>query len=202
MSDAKSPPELSMDEILATIRRIIAEDEHTAAPTMSDRSRSDIPSSGGQHAGEEPLELTEALNDDGSIRHIAPLAAAMPSGGGTSEPASAASTAIVEPITTPPHHEVPSLNAAEDIGAAKDNLVSEVASLAAASAFARLGTVPREPRAEPELRLSADGRTLEDIVRDLLRPLLQSWLDENLPQIVERLVAIEIARVVGKSGVR
>jgi len=36
----------------------------------------------------------------------------------------------------------------------------------------------------------------------MLRPMLQSWLDEHLPDIVERLVREEIARVVGESGLR
>ena len=36
----------------------------------------------------------------------------------------------------------------------------------------------------------------------MLRPMLQSWLDQHLPGIVERLVREEIARVVGESGLR
>jgi cell pole-organizing protein PopZ len=43
--------------------------------------------------------------------------------------------------------------------------------------------------------LSDKARTLEDLVREMLRPLLKSWLDDNLPQIVERLVRMEIERV-------
>ena len=39
------------------------------------------------------------------------------------------------------------------------------------------------------------GNTLEDLVRELLKPMLKSWLDENLPPIVERMVAKEIARL-------
>ncbi|MGA8292069.1 MAG: DUF2497 domain-containing protein, partial [Rhodoplanes sp.] len=38
-------------------------------------------------------------------------------------------------------------------------------------------------------------RTLEDIARDLLRPMLKTWLDDNLPQLVERLVRAEIERI-------
>jgi hypothetical protein len=36
----------------------------------------------------------------------------------------------------------------------------------------------------------------------MLRPLLQTWLDENLPGVVERLVQEEIARIVGEAGLR
>lgn len=38
-------------------------------------------------------------------------------------------------------------------------------------------------------------RTLEDIARDLLRPMLKTWLDDNLPQLVERLVRAEVERL-------
>jgi cell pole-organizing protein PopZ len=37
--------------------------------------------------------------------------------------------------------------------------------------------------------------TLEDVVRETLRPMLKSWLDENLPRVVERMVQAEIERV-------
>jgi cell pole-organizing protein PopZ len=43
--------------------------------------------------------------------------------------------------------------------------------------------------------LSQNPHTLEDIVREMLKPMLKSWLDDNLPPLVERLVAAEIQRV-------
>ena len=43
--------------------------------------------------------------------------------------------------------------------------------------------------------LSNNARTLEDLVKEMLRPMLKSWLDENLPPMVERLVRQEIERV-------
>src|SRR3984885_13995812 len=43
--------------------------------------------------------------------------------------------------------------------------------------------------------LSQNARTLEDLVREMLRPMLKSWLDDNLPSMVERLVRAEIERV-------
>ncbi len=43
--------------------------------------------------------------------------------------------------------------------------------------------------------LVQNARTLEDLVREMLRPMLKSWLDDNLPQLVERLVRAEIERV-------
>ena len=43
--------------------------------------------------------------------------------------------------------------------------------------------------------LSNNARTLEDLVREMLRPMLKSWLDDNLPSLVERIVKAEIERV-------
>ena len=84
----------------------------------------------------------------------------------------------------------------------RERILSSVTSGAAAAAFAQLGALPRERRKEGELPLGGTDRTLEDIVRDMIRPLLQTWLDENLPGMVERLVREEIARVVGEAGLR
>ena len=43
--------------------------------------------------------------------------------------------------------------------------------------------------------LVQNARTLEDLVREMLRPMLKAWLDDNLPGMVERLVRAEIERV-------
>nr|WP_244491378.1 DUF2497 domain-containing protein [Bosea sp. Root381] len=43
--------------------------------------------------------------------------------------------------------------------------------------------------------LTNNARTLEDLVKDMLKPMLKSWLDDNLPTMVERLVRAEIERV-------
>jgi len=43
--------------------------------------------------------------------------------------------------------------------------------------------------------LSHNTRTLEDLVKEMLRPMLKSWLDDNLPPLVERIVRAEIERV-------
>ncbi|MBC7160289.1 MAG: DUF2497 domain-containing protein [Porphyrobacter sp.] len=64
------------------------------------------------------------------------------------------------------------------------------ASLAALDLLGRAGPVP--PPAPP-----ADA-ALDALARALLRPMLADWLDRNLPPIVERMVAAEIARIVGR----
>ncbi|MCW1429251.1 DUF2497 domain-containing protein [Novosphingobium sp. JCM 18896] len=74
----------------------------------------------------------------------------------------------------------------------EDARVSMQDSLAALAMLAQPGTPPQIVRS---------GETsLEGMVRDLLRPELAKWLDKNLPPMVERMVATEIARIVGKKG--
>jgi cell pole-organizing protein PopZ len=67
----------------------------------------------------------------------------------------------------------------------KTSLISDATSAAVDSAFNALA----------ETVLVQNGRTLEDLVREMLRPMLKSWLDDNLPNLVERLVRAEIERV-------
>ena len=56
-----------------------------------------------------------------------------------------------------------------------------------------------EPGAQPQIVRSGET-SLEGLTRELLRPALADWLDRNLPPLVERLVAAEISRIVGKKG--
>ncbi|HEV7996114.1 MAG TPA: DUF2497 domain-containing protein [Stellaceae bacterium] len=166
-----------MEEIIASISRIIAEDDRSADVVRAPADRGGV------------LELTEAIAADGSVRRLAPLGASSPGssspGMGTGrEPASAS------PAPAPTSERSP------------ERILSPATSGAAATAFARLGEVPRERRTEADQTIGAGERTLEEIVRDTLRPLLQAWLDDHLPAIVERLVGEEIARVVGEAGLR
>ncbi len=64
--------------------------------------------------------------------------------------------------------------------------------------FAALATLAQPGRAPQIVR---QGETsLEGLVREMLRPMLARWLDENLPPMVEHLVKAEIARIAGKRG--
>jgi len=56
-----------------------------------------------------------------------------------------------------------------------------------------------EPGMPPQIVRSGET-SLEGLTRELLRPALAEWLDKNLPPLVERMVAAEIARIVGKKG--
>ena len=192
-----------MDEILATIRRIISEDEQSSgspgAAGPAGGSRSEAAPAGGGDA-DDVLELTDALNEDGSVRRLPPHPPSPADG--MPEPASAASIAAEseagrEP-ELPPEAAASATSQPAERQEADDEprLVSEVTSLAAAAAFARLASAPRQRR-EPPL---VGDRALDEIVTDLLRPLLQTWLDEHLPEIVQRLVDAEIARASRRAG--
>jgi len=153
-----------MDEILASIRRILAEDDNVVAP-LSTRSRNNA----------DILDLTEAINEDGTVRHITPIAMVSPEISRPRLP-----DGRIEPTAPRP------ADASDD-----PRLVSAAASQAVAASFAQLADLSRR----------ADGhRPLDDVVCETLRPLLQAWLDEHLPPLVERLVREEIARVVGAGG--
>ena len=69
-------------------------------------------------------------------------------------------------------------------------LVSGEALRASKAALAALATVTVDPHAGPN--------TLEGLVREMLRPMLKEWLDANLPDLVERVVAREVARIIGR----
>lgn len=76
------------------------------------------------------------------------------------------------------------------LGSETVNSISE--SLAALAMMA-------QPPAAPQIVRSGET-SLEGMVRELLRPALAEWLDKNLPPLVEKMVAGEIARIVGKKG--
>jgi hypothetical protein len=67
----------------------------------------------------------------------------------------------------------------------EEALLAPEAGSAVASAFSSLA----------HTILGQNARTLDDLVEDMLRPMLKAWLDDNLPTIVERLVRAEIERV-------
>ena len=179
-----------MEEIIASISRIIAEDKRTSEPIRP------VGESGG-----DVLELTEVVDEDGSIRRVPPIMDKpnAPSGGhyGPEEPLTASATGPSEPRPAQSDAGIE-----PKLAPGRERIVSAATSGAAAAAFAQLGALPRERRREAELPLGPIERTLEDMVRDMLRPLLESWLNQHLPAVVERLVREEIARVAGEAGLR
>ena len=81
---------------------------------------------------------------------------------------------------------------------AEDGLTTESAARSMRDSLAALAMIA-EPGAPPQIVRSGET-SLEGLVRDLLRPMLAEWLDRNLPEMVERLVKAEIARIAGKKG--
>ncbi len=72
-----------------------------------------------------------------------------------------------------------------------DPLIADSAADSAGAAFGHLARTVSMP---------VDGKSLEDVVRELLRPLLKSWLDEHLPEIVQARVDAEVARIARTRG--
>lgn len=191
MTDGKAQQEPTMEEILASIRRIISEDEQQQAaekPAANGSAPAAAPA-----PADDVLELTEVVNDDGSVSS---LKKAEPPAEPEPEP---------EPFPEPsfePEPEAPAFARAEasapegDGGSSEFDLLSERAASSAAASFADLlGSVS----GARSMHLGNGAKTLEDLVKELLRPMLKDWLDRNLPPLVERLVAREIAKIAGRA---
>mgnify|MGYP005853465159 CR=1 FL=1 len=89
---------------------------------------------------------------------------------------------IEMPAEDPLEHARKSLSAQMELD---EPLLSRQATAAVDSAFTTLAHTV----------LSQNARTLDDLVKEMLRPMLKAWLDDNLPSLVERLVRAEIERV-------
>lgn len=174
MSDTNAP-EPTMEEILASIRRIISEDD--PAPQPSSEAETASPPHGDVH-GDDILELTERVDEAPELepepRYEPPVAA----------PSSAFESSGDLDIYTRPAATVD-----VDYGSYGDEDDALVGAPAAQSASSAFGQLARS------VAMPAEGRTLEDVTRELLRPLLKEWLDRNLPEIVEQAVQAEVERI-------
>jgi cell pole-organizing protein PopZ len=96
----------------------------------------------------------------------------------------------------PPEEDV--LELSDPIGEPAVPLVSENAAAASRQSLAALSAL--KERGESSYGISTGGTApLEAVVREMLKPMLKEWLDANLPEIIEQMVAREIARITGKS---
>ena len=191
MADA-AENEPSMEEILSSIRRIINEDDEDApaeaeAAPVDDGPKSqddvdalfDEPMADVDAGGDDVLELTERVDasDEGT------------------EPLSVDDDLMIvdrddeiddEPFMADPEPE-PEIDFDALADETADGIMSEPAAAAAMGSFHTLAE---------NIRISdEEGRTLEGVVRALLRPMLKEWLDSNLPSIVDEKVQAEIDRV-------
>lgn len=233
MGRAEQAPDPSMEEILASIRKIIAEDNPEPPPAKAGPQLAVVPSAVEDDLPEEiaagPLGFDAAEvvgnTDDEQLLEPEALDEAPPATAATdAEPATPiaavplhgyarsavkaeppiveqAAAARPEPAApaameaVSPEHDrseepaaeqpVAKAEAAPSTGEGADRLLSPKADEAVQSAFDQLA----------HTILGQQSRTLEDLVQEMLRPMLRHWLDDNLPVLVERLVREEIERV-------
>lgn len=157
--------EPSMEEILSSIRRVIARDEAARETGMEERFASAVSSS----ANAPVADHSDGDDDD-----------------------------VLDLTEIDPEMTLPDLSADQHMPAAA--LVSPDSEDAARNAIGQLtaaldGTGDVTPAAPAG---SGGPLTVEAMAEAALRPMLKAWLDANLPPLVERLVAQEIARITGK----
>jgi len=190
MADPKSANDPSMDDILASIRKIISDDEARAQVT-SQQAAATSGGSAGRPAVTPPVEprLGTATRED--VLLLTDL--------------------IEEPKTdtVPPPIPLPRIDPVRAAEMPQPSIeprpvdpspVGGGTVGSAASAFARLNQAVQDSVLEPVAAdpgpvIGAGGKTVEDLVKETLRPMLKEWLDKNLPQVVERYVEKEIVRL-------
>ena len=221
MTQAAKAQEPSMEEILASIRRIIADDDATKpakAPEPSSAAAKPAPAAATAAPARPapppppakpataPMPPPAASRQDEIDAMLAELDA--PPKATPKQPASGADAGevldLTESMTTPPPSPAPAQNfrtidGNSDVVFANKSppppppprpmpdrgLISSETVAAVDSAFNTLAHTV----------IGQNARTLEDLVREMLRPMLKSWLDDNLPNMVERIVRAEIERV-------
>ncbi|WP_420604384.1 PopZ family protein [Methylobacterium sp.] len=182
--------EPSMEEILASIRRIIADDQNAKAEVVSPvRSTPPLPENDdvldlaevAQPRKPQPAPMEEPEIDFAESGQIDFDSISFDDDEPEPEPLPPPVVRQPEPPRAAPRPE-PVEAPRESL---KQRLVSDLTDASVGHAFQLLAGT----------RVSQNARTIEDMVQDMLRPMLQSWLDDNLPGMVERLVRAEIERV-------
>lgn len=177
----QSAHEPTMEEILASIRRIISEDDAPADEAAEPEAVAAEPEPEPEPAVEAAEEEDEAPEED-----VLELTEAYDAPASVSIGDIDAYTPEAEPEPAPAPKPTPVAAAPRGPG----GLVSETTETAALSSFTALTS---------SLLVPASDRTLEDVVRDMLKPMLQAWLDQNLPAIVEEQVRNEVERIARQS---
>jgi len=201
MTQAAKAQEPSMEEILASIRRIIADDDNgkvkpaettrTVQPPPTPPPLNSIPAPSFADEPETPVE--DEVLDLTPAMEVQP-----PSGFQTVNPAGELVFQEPEPESEPPPaletpEPMPSPSpvepAAQHLFQQADRDERSILSASAASA------VDAAFNSLAQTVLVQNSQTLDGLVREMLRPMLKTWLDDNLPSLVERLVRAEIERV-------
>lgn len=163
----------SMEDILASIRRILSEDDAEPAPPPATASAPGV-------ASPDVLALDASMLVEEPAAAMVPNPAPLPAAVSAPPPPAPAA----KPVALEPRPLAGSL------------LDDSAASAAASSVGSLLRTLANERQQTAVYR---GGPTLEDLVREELRPVMKQWLDTHLPALVERLVRAEIERVVGRA---
>jgi uncharacterized protein len=204
MTQPAKSQEPSMEEILASIRRIIADDDASKSaqrvaeppkpaprPAPPPRMPEPEPEPEPIMAEAQPEELPmppepEPEPEEDQASDILDLTESM------AAPAATPQFRKIEGFSDvsfdeaePPRPAMPQADVSSPRSRPENGLLSSATSAAVDSAFNALA----------QTVLVQNARTLEDLVREMLRPMLKSWLDDNLPGMVERLVRAEIERV-------
>ena len=209
MSEPRAPREPSMEEILASIRRIIADNGRTEEAEPAEIPPP--PAASETEPSSAPLVLTRALPEGGSVLTLAPgeagqgeviaveepllltqpVAAEAPASPSKPTPPPPSTPRWIRPV---PHPVIPPAAAPSSAAPARVAPPASPASSATPRAAREPAAAPPPP---PETARA--GRTLEEVVREALEPMLRAWLDRNLQEIVERRVQQEIDRISRKS---
>ena len=207
MAEENEQAEPSMEDILASIRRILSEDEEAEeAPAEPD------PEPAPEEAAEpeeEELDMAAAMEADPEPEpEPAPEPEPEPELEPIPEPEPAPMPVAAPPPPPPAAAPMPSLegNILEltqqmiaqlppDIGAG-DPILSQGASANSTDALQELAKALLSKR---DIAIGNRDLTLEGLIREILRPLLREWLDQNLPYLIERLVKKEIDHMVNRA---
>ena len=208
-----------MEEILSSIRRIIADEEAHADGADDDElgaaeARSEAmgdeaeglarAAEDDEDSEEDVLELTRVVRESGEVVELQTERSSSDPAFEESEPAGPAfagygadqevALADREPGSVTEHAPQIEDNPVPSEKARNSELVSGSVATMATGAFAKLSqALQRTP--EEESVADGSGRTVEQFVEDIARPMLKEWLDEHLPAIVERLVQKEIQKI-------
>ncbi len=181
----------SMEDILASIRRILNEDE-APKPATDPHEPGHTPDTG-------VLVLDSSMMVPEPPRDMPPRDAPQPKPPAEQPPI--LEHPVVPESALPVSRALPPQQPAAAAPPSNPPAPSSsllVAPEAAAAAGASVETLMRTLASERNSAVQRGGPTIEDLVRSELRPLLKDWLDNHLPPLVERLVRAEIERVVGR----
>jgi cell pole-organizing protein PopZ len=179
MRQASEP---SVEEILESIKKVIARDNRAEA--ARERNRRDAAPESTPALAPAPAQSTR-VSARSTVRG---------EGRPASFPADVLDLSVVAAQILNEDRGA-SVDAEEDEDAP---LIAEQATASMRDSLAALAMLSA-PGASPQIVRSGET-SLESLVREMLRPALAEWLDKNLPPMVEKLVAAEIARIVGKKG--